>query len=222
MVKDWRRPDLSGSWGTLLCLCPVLRPRQDRCHQALTVQRHGPRNGNSEGSHDSAFSGLHSTAWALTVYASPGKSPCRDARLVFGCGPGSPGRDWLPAGFRRKVSELLLTSLSPFPSFPDAMPFCHGIGRTVGKTLWAAKARPPLADLSTRVEFDPRSSALGRWASAPPPKGSNAIELFAFDLCVVTSNEPDLNHATAATCHTPSGGSPPSPVSWCHLKRGQI
>jgi len=41
--SDQKRPDLPGSWGTLLCLCPALRPRQDRCPQAPTGQRHGPR-----------------------------------------------------------------------------------------------------------------------------------------------------------------------------------
>jgi hypothetical protein len=41
--SDRKRPDLPGSWGTLLCLCPALRPRQDHCPQALTGQRHGPR-----------------------------------------------------------------------------------------------------------------------------------------------------------------------------------
>jgi hypothetical protein len=40
-----------------------------------------------------------------------------DARLVSGCWPSSPRRDWLPVGFQRKVSECLLTLLSPFPSF---------------------------------------------------------------------------------------------------------
>jgi len=27
LIADRRRPDLPGSWGTLLCLCPALRPR---------------------------------------------------------------------------------------------------------------------------------------------------------------------------------------------------
>src|SRR5258707_15036133 len=27
---DRRRPDLPGSWGTLVCLCPALGPQQDR------------------------------------------------------------------------------------------------------------------------------------------------------------------------------------------------
>jgi hypothetical protein len=36
----------------LLCLCPALRPRQARCHQATTVERHGPRSKHDEDAHD--------------------------------------------------------------------------------------------------------------------------------------------------------------------------
>jgi hypothetical protein len=42
--------DLPGSWGTLVSLCRVLRPRQDRRHQACTVCRRGPRYVHNEGS----------------------------------------------------------------------------------------------------------------------------------------------------------------------------
>jgi hypothetical protein len=43
---------LPGSPATLLSLCPVLRPRQDRTHQATKVCQHGPRGVHDEGSHD--------------------------------------------------------------------------------------------------------------------------------------------------------------------------
>jgi len=43
---------LPGSPATLLSLRPVLRPRQDRTHQATKVCRHGPRYVHNEGSHD--------------------------------------------------------------------------------------------------------------------------------------------------------------------------
>ena len=36
----------------LLCLCPALRPRQARYHQASTVERHGPRSNHDEDAHD--------------------------------------------------------------------------------------------------------------------------------------------------------------------------
>jgi hypothetical protein len=70
------------------------------------------------------ISGLHGTASARAVYASPPGLPATDARLASGCWPSSARRDWLPAGFQRKVSGLLLTSLPPSPSFlaQDASP----------------------------------------------------------------------------------------------------
>ena len=44
-----------------------------------------------------------------------------DARLASGCGPGSTRWDWLPTGFRRKVSDLLLLHLfSLSQALPDA------------------------------------------------------------------------------------------------------
>lgn len=64
------------------------------------------------------LSGLNRTALGLAVYASSDGLPTSDARLASGCLPGSTGRDWLPAGFLRKVSEVLVTSLPPFPGFP--------------------------------------------------------------------------------------------------------
>ena len=38
-----------------LCLCPALRPRQDRSHQAHTMRRRGPRSNQDEGSHEAYF-----------------------------------------------------------------------------------------------------------------------------------------------------------------------
>jgi hypothetical protein len=66
------------------------------------------------------ISGLNRTALALAVYASPGGLPAPHARLASGCWPSSTRRDWLPAGFQRKVFKLLPASRPPFPSFPGA------------------------------------------------------------------------------------------------------
>ena len=66
---------LPGSPATLLSLCPVLRPRQDRTHQATKVCQHGPRGVHDEGSHDEILSGLNRTALGLAVYASWAGSP---------------------------------------------------------------------------------------------------------------------------------------------------
>jgi hypothetical protein len=65
-----------------MCLCPVLGPRQDRLYQAATVVRHGPRNGNNEGSRDQPISGLNHTASALAVvcfagWVTPPRRPTR-------------------------------------------------------------------------------------------------------------------------------------------------
>jgi hypothetical protein len=50
------------SWGTLLCLCRVLRPRRDRLHQAIAAGRRGPRSQASQGLSRELLSRLHSTA----------------------------------------------------------------------------------------------------------------------------------------------------------------
>src|SRR4051794_24825287 len=49
------------------------------------------------------------------VYASSGGSPHQDARLASGCWPNSSGWTQWPTGFLRKVSSMLLTSLSSLP-----------------------------------------------------------------------------------------------------------
>ena len=81
------------------------------------VRWHGPRSVHDEGSCEIRLSRLNSTASGLTVYASPQGLPPKDATLVSGCWPSSTGRDSQPVGFLRKVSEMLLTSHPPFPSF---------------------------------------------------------------------------------------------------------
>ena len=56
------------------------------------------------------ISGLNRTAFDLAVYASQGKLPARHARLASGRWPSSTGRDSIPAGSRRKVSSVKLSS----------------------------------------------------------------------------------------------------------------
>ncbi|MFH1109168.1 MAG: hypothetical protein V1790_08250, partial [Planctomycetota bacterium] len=70
--------------GNPLCLCPALRPRWDGTRQASTTRPRGPRMHHDEGSSPERLSGLHHTAWALAVYASPHGSPHHDARLASG------------------------------------------------------------------------------------------------------------------------------------------
>jgi hypothetical protein len=109
---------LPGSPATLVSLCPVLRPRQDQTHQATKVRRHGPRYVHNEGSHEkrsfgAQWHGLGTSCLRFVVcVATP------DAKLASGRWPSSPGRDWLPAGLRRKVS--MHRADPPFRSFPGA------------------------------------------------------------------------------------------------------
>src|SRR4051812_8253919 len=117
------------------------------------------------------ISGLNRTAFGLAVYASQGRLPAHHARLASGCWPGSAGRDWLPAGFRRKVSHLWR---SPFPELLGAMTvqvtstpsFCEArclFHKSLASFLGLPLIRPwrieiPLEPLRPRAE--PRTSLL--------------------------------------------------------------
>jgi len=92
-------------------------PGRTRHTRLLRCAGTAPASAYNEGSHVSVISGLNGTAWALAVFASPCGLPRHDARRASGCWPSSTGQDWLPARSQRKVSELFLTSLPPFPSF---------------------------------------------------------------------------------------------------------
>jgi len=59
------------------------------------------------------ISGLNHTAFDLAVYASQGRLPATTQDSLPGRWSSSTGRDWLPAGFQRKVSH----NDPPFPSF---------------------------------------------------------------------------------------------------------
>jgi hypothetical protein len=111
----WRRRGLPSSWGTLMVIVRALRPRQDQARSAgpsVTTPDTAPAYVHNEGSWRLAFSGLDHTTFDLAVYASQGGSPHHHARLASGGWPGSARRDWLPAGFQRKVSEF--EALPPF------------------------------------------------------------------------------------------------------------
>ena len=95
----WERSGLPRSWGTPLCRCPALRPRQDRPHQAIRCDDAAPARSKTKAP-TKPISGLNHTAWALAVYASQDGSLHHHARLASGYWPGSTGRDWLPAGFQ--------------------------------------------------------------------------------------------------------------------------
>ena len=83
-----------------MCICPALRPRQDRAHQTRTVGQCCPRYHDDEGSCDLAlFRGsmtrlLHSLSTLRAAIADD------DARLASGGWLALAGWDWLPTGFR--------------------------------------------------------------------------------------------------------------------------
>ena len=64
----------------------------------------------------STISRLNHTARPLAVYASQGGLLYRHARLASGWLANLSGRDWLPAGSQRKVSDFR-SSHPPFPGF---------------------------------------------------------------------------------------------------------
>ena len=92
--------DLPSSQGTRLCICPALRPRQDRAHQANTVGRCCPRHHETEGSYNvEVFRGsmtrlLHSLSTLRAAITDD------DARLASGGWLTLTGWGWLPTGFR--------------------------------------------------------------------------------------------------------------------------
>ena len=111
-------------------VCLVLGPRRDQSPRPVQETDTAPVFSTTKARREKRLSRLNSKAFILTVYASPRRSPGRHARLVSGCGPRSAGWDWLPTGFLRKVSELLLTSRPPFPGFAwrnEKAIRCHNI-----------------------------------------------------------------------------------------------
>ena len=79
--------------------------------------RRGPRVRENEGSPRVSISrgsmdGVDAGCLRFAVRLTP-----PHARLASGCWPGSTGRDWLPTRLQRKVSEVIVTSRPPFPSF---------------------------------------------------------------------------------------------------------
>jgi hypothetical protein len=114
------RQDRPRSWGTPLCLCPVLRPRWVRSNQACTVRRHGPRSVHDEGSRIRSFGaqshGFGTRCLRFAVMSYP--MPTQDS--LPAAGQALPGGFLSSAGFHRRVSELLPTSHPPFPSFRGA------------------------------------------------------------------------------------------------------
>ena len=147
-----------------LCLCPALRPRQDRSHQAHTMRRRGPRSKQDEGSHEAYFGaqshGLGTRCLRFAGWITP---PPRKTRFWLLARLYQTGL--LPAGFQRKVSELLTSSHPPFPSLVAqgsfrkmASAYCAGrSGAACDLTRRVGRVRRPNDGL-TRAIRGPRCS----------------------------------------------------------------
>jgi hypothetical protein len=98
-LKRWQRTGVPSSWGILMCLRPALRPRRDRCCQAMQQLGTAPRAGNGEGSPRFGNFGAQSHGIDTRCLRFAGRLTPHHARLASGCLPGSTRRDWLPAGF---------------------------------------------------------------------------------------------------------------------------
>jgi hypothetical protein len=129
--RQARRIGLGSSAGRLVRTVEASRPpRFLENPGAGTLGSRTPAGPNAPGHYSaSARPPLVSTTWAPTRKISrlnrqalparclrfvDGVAPAH-ARLASGCWPSSTGRDWLPAGFQRKVSGLLLTFHPPLP-----------------------------------------------------------------------------------------------------------
>jgi hypothetical protein len=83
------------------------------------------------------------------------------ARLASGCWPGSTGRDWLPTRLQRKVSEVIVTSRPPFPSFswrnkkkrPDSLQ-CTAV-----LLSWSPRTSLPTLASENRLVNGPKTNA---------------------------------------------------------------
>jgi hypothetical protein len=119
-LERWRRQDLPGSWKTLLCLRPVLRPRQDRRIRPIRCADVAPAPSTAKTRCKNTNFGAqsHGLGTRCLRFAQPVARAGRKTR--FWLLASSTRRDWLPAGFQRKVFKLLPTSRPPFPSFPGA------------------------------------------------------------------------------------------------------
>jgi hypothetical protein len=103
--------------GPQLCLCPALRPRQDRPRQANTTRRLGPRSNQDEGSHKAIFGaqshgfGTRCLRFAGRIAPPPRKTRFRLPARLYRTGLAT--RRVPLKGFK---GDQLRSSHPPFPS----------------------------------------------------------------------------------------------------------
>jgi hypothetical protein len=98
---------LSRSWGILMCSCYALRPRQDPRARPSRLADSAPALKPRRRLPALWISRLDRTASALAVYASQSGVTPDPRKTRFRLPASSTGRDWLPAGLHRKVSDML-------------------------------------------------------------------------------------------------------------------
>lgn len=132
ILSDWRRQDLPSSWGTLVCLCPVLRPRQDRRTWPGAVHRHGPRYEYGEGYPHWCFRGSIARPWhSLSSLRPPdhsGGRPTRFPSLARRYGAGLDTRRVPTEGFRDVPTSLPPSPSSTWRKFVPPRVGCVGCG----------------------------------------------------------------------------------------------
>ena len=148
-VSRGERLGLPGSWGTFVCLCPVLRPRQDRTHQALAVRRRGPRiivrrRLPRFSNFGAQWHGLDTRCLRFAAWVAPARRPTRFRLLAKLYRAGLATCKVPTKGFRHDPYMS-----SPFPKLPGAndvaffCPFSAPGGQTQPKC--SPKLRLPMA-----------------------------------------------------------------------------
>ncbi len=102
--------------GDPLCLCPALRPRQDRRARPLRHANMAPALTTTKAP-ALQLSRLNHTASALAVYASQHGLPHDHARLASGCRPSSTGRDFHPQGSNKRFQTHIMCAILLFQAF---------------------------------------------------------------------------------------------------------
>ena len=116
------------------------------------------------------LSRLNHAACTLPVYASQRGSLRHHATLGAGWWPTFAGRDWVPAGLHRKVSEIAITSLPPFPGFAwrTSRDYGESLPIPVYQTLAPCPPGSRGADNARRTRHD----ALGGGEACSRPGGA--------------------------------------------------
>jgi hypothetical protein len=107
------RSDLPRSWESPHASLPCSRTPAGPLHQAVTVQRRGPRISVRRGLPTRGNFGAQSQGRKARCLRFVRPVARRDARLASGRWPSATGREWIPAGLQQRFR----ISSPPYPSF---------------------------------------------------------------------------------------------------------